>query len=30
MADGSAKRIDEIKIGDQVLATDPESGESGA
>ncbi|MGW4215209.1 polymorphic toxin-type HINT domain-containing protein [Lentzea sp. NPDC004789] len=30
MADGSTKRIDEIKLGDQVLATDPESGESGA
>jgi RHS repeat-associated protein len=26
MADGSSKRIDDIKIGDKVLATDPESG----
>ncbi|GAB2872444.1 polymorphic toxin-type HINT domain-containing protein [Lentzea nigeriaca] len=30
MADGSTKRIDEIELGDQVLATDPETGESGA
>ncbi|MGW4214788.1 polymorphic toxin-type HINT domain-containing protein [Lentzea sp. NPDC004789] len=30
MADGSIKRIDEIKVGDHVLATDPETGESGA
>jgi RHS repeat-associated protein len=29
MGDGSAKRIDEIEVGDQVFATDPESGESG-
>ena len=30
MADGSTKRIDEIKVGDKVAAADPESGESGA
>lgn len=30
MADGSAKRIDEIQVGDDVLAVDPETGESGA
>ncbi|MGW4215212.1 polymorphic toxin-type HINT domain-containing protein, partial [Lentzea sp. NPDC004789] len=30
MADGSTKRIDEIKLGDRVFATDPETGESGA
>ncbi|MFS8103269.1 EndoU domain-containing protein [Lentzea alba] len=30
MADGSTKRIDELKVGDQVFATDPGSGESGA
>ena len=29
MADGSTKRIDEVKVGDLVLATDPESGETG-
>ncbi|NKE58350.1 hypothetical protein FXN61_16570 [Lentzea sp. PSKA42] len=29
MADGSTKRIDEVRLGDQVLATDPETGESG-
>jgi RHS repeat-associated protein len=30
MADGTTKPISEIKIGDQVLATDPETGEQGA
>jgi RHS repeat-associated protein len=30
MADGTTKPISEIKIGDQVLATDPENGERGA
>lgn len=30
MADGSTKRIDEIKLGDHVLATDPETKESGS
>ncbi|WP_330271351.1 polymorphic toxin-type HINT domain-containing protein [Lentzea sp. NBC_00516] len=30
MADGSSKPIEEIKLGDQVLAVDPEKGESGA
>lgn len=29
MADGSAKPIDEIKVGDHVLATNPETGEEG-
>ncbi|MGI5153085.1 polymorphic toxin-type HINT domain-containing protein [Plantactinospora sp. CA-294935] len=29
MADGSSKPIEEIRIGDQVLATDPETGEQG-
>ncbi|MDH5522257.1 MAG: hypothetical protein OEZ14_17180, partial [Acidimicrobiia bacterium] len=29
MADGSTKSIDEIQVGDQVTATDPETGESG-
>ena len=29
MADGSTKRIDEVKAGDQVFAVDPETGESG-
>lgn len=28
MADGSSKPIEEVKIGDRVLATDPESGET--
>jgi hypothetical protein len=30
MADGTSKPISEIKVGDEVLATDPETGESGA
>ena len=30
MADGTTRRIDELKIGDQVFASDPEAGESGA
>ncbi|MFJ5989914.1 polymorphic toxin-type HINT domain-containing protein [Lentzea sp. NPDC092896] len=30
MADGSTKRISEIEVGDQVLATDPETGAAGA
>ncbi|MGW4214795.1 RHS repeat-associated core domain-containing protein [Lentzea sp. NPDC004789] len=30
MADGSTKRVDEVKVGDRVIATDPETGESGA
>jgi hypothetical protein len=30
MADGSTKPIEDVAVGDQVLATDPESGESGA
>ncbi|MDX8149509.1 polymorphic toxin-type HINT domain-containing protein [Lentzea sp. BCCO 10_0061] len=30
MSDGSTKRIDEVNVGDQVAAADPESGESGA
>ncbi|MEU8523631.1 HNH/endonuclease VII fold putative polymorphic toxin [Streptomyces sp. NPDC048577] len=30
MADGSTKDIDKIKIGDEVLATDPQTGETGA
>ncbi|MFD4833898.1 polymorphic toxin-type HINT domain-containing protein [Streptomyces uncialis] len=29
LADGSAKNIEDIEIGDQVLAADPETGESG-
>ncbi|MFI6100255.1 polymorphic toxin-type HINT domain-containing protein [Lentzea sp. NPDC051213] len=29
MADGTTKRIDEMKVGDQVFATEPETGESG-
>ncbi|MEU1889545.1 polymorphic toxin-type HINT domain-containing protein [Micromonospora rifamycinica] len=29
MADGSAKRLDEVQPGDEVLATDPESGVQG-
>lgn len=29
MADGSTKDIEAVKLGDQVLATDPETGESG-
>ncbi|MFG2999081.1 SpvB/TcaC N-terminal domain-containing protein [Streptomyces sp. NPDC048340] len=29
MADGARKRIDEVEIGDQVIATDPQTGESG-
>jgi hypothetical protein len=29
MADGSTKRIDELKVGDEIFATDPDSGESG-
>ncbi|MEV5156393.1 polymorphic toxin-type HINT domain-containing protein [Streptomyces werraensis] len=29
MADGTEKRIDDIDLGDKVLATDPESGEQG-
>lgn len=28
MADGSSKPIEQIKLGDQVLATDPEAGAS--
>lgn len=28
MADGSSKPIEQVKLGDQVLATDPETGES--
>jgi RHS repeat-associated protein len=30
MADGSTKDIEDIKLGDEVLATDPETGEEGA
>ncbi|OPG13112.1 polymorphic toxin-type HINT domain-containing protein [Microbispora sp. GKU 823] len=30
MADGSSKPIEEVKVGDKVLATDPETGESEA
>lgn len=30
MADGSTKDIEDIEVGDQVLATDPETGETGA
>jgi RHS repeat-associated protein len=30
MADGSTKPISEVEVGDEVWATDPESGESGA
>ncbi|WP_328946914.1 polymorphic toxin-type HINT domain-containing protein [Streptomyces sp. NBC_00250] len=30
MADGSTKEIQEVEVGDEVLATDPETGESGA
>nr|WP_198151319.1 polymorphic toxin-type HINT domain-containing protein [Kibdelosporangium sp. MJ126-NF4] len=30
MADGSTKPISEVEVGDQVLATDPETGEKGA
>lgn len=29
MADGSRKRIADVQVGDQVLATDPETGETG-
>jgi RHS repeat-associated protein len=29
MADGTRKRIDQVQIGDQVIATDPETGETG-
>ncbi|MFI1400001.1 polymorphic toxin-type HINT domain-containing protein [Streptomyces sp. NPDC020681] len=29
MADGSTKNIEEVKLGDEVLATDPETGETG-
>ncbi|SCG71554.1 RHS repeat-associated core domain-containing protein [Micromonospora halophytica] len=29
MADGTSKRLDEIEVGDEVLATDPETGEHG-
>jgi hypothetical protein len=29
MADGSTKRIDDVKVGDQVFAADPDLGESG-
>ncbi|MET9538047.1 polymorphic toxin-type HINT domain-containing protein [Streptomyces sp. NPDC006553] len=29
MADGSTKAIEDVKLGDEVLATDPETGESG-
>ncbi|MFC6022945.1 polymorphic toxin-type HINT domain-containing protein, partial [Plantactinospora solaniradicis] len=29
MADGSHKRISELRVGDEVLATDPETGEQG-
>ncbi|WP_422772346.1 polymorphic toxin-type HINT domain-containing protein [Plantactinospora sp. WMMC1484] len=28
MADGTSKPIDEVKVGDQVIATDPETGET--
>lgn len=30
MADGTTKRIDEVELGDQVLATNPETGETAA
>lgn len=30
MADGTTKRIDEIEVGDEVLAADPETGEVGS
>ncbi|GAA2913331.1 type IV secretion protein Rhs [Actinoplanes cyaneus] len=30
MADGSTKSIDEVKLGDEVLATDPDTGETAA
>ena len=30
MADGTSKPIGQIKVGDYVLATDPETGEQGA
>ncbi|MFE6384529.1 polymorphic toxin-type HINT domain-containing protein [Streptomyces roseolus] len=30
MADGSTKEIQDIEVGDQVLATDPETGETGS
>ncbi|WP_234320997.1 polymorphic toxin-type HINT domain-containing protein [Streptomyces katrae] len=30
MADGSEKKIEDIQVGDEVLATDPRSGETGA
>ncbi|MBB5784454.1 Hint domain-containing protein [Nonomuraea jabiensis] len=29
MADGTDKPIEDVKVGDRVLATDPETGESG-
>ncbi|MFG2876037.1 SpvB/TcaC N-terminal domain-containing protein [Streptomyces sp. NPDC048337] len=29
MADGTSKRIDEVELGDEVIATDPETGENG-
>lgn len=29
MADGSHKRIDQVQVGDEVLATDPETGQTG-
>ncbi|MEW2193877.1 polymorphic toxin-type HINT domain-containing protein [Streptomyces microflavus] len=29
MADGSAKAIEDVEVGDEVLATDPETGEAG-
>ncbi|MGW0436220.1 polymorphic toxin-type HINT domain-containing protein [Micromonospora sp. NPDC003197] len=29
MADGSTKPIEEVRVGDEVIATDPETGESG-
>ncbi|MGW7302357.1 polymorphic toxin-type HINT domain-containing protein [Streptomyces sp. NPDC054829] len=30
MADGTSKKIEEIELGDEVLATDPETGEQGS
>ncbi|MFV2013760.1 Hint domain-containing protein, partial [Micromonospora sp. LOL_027] len=30
MADGSTKRIEDVEVGDYVLATDPETGETAA
>ncbi|MFF0204448.1 hypothetical protein [Streptomyces sp. NPDC005017] len=30
MADGKTKDIEDVKVGDEVLATDPETGESGS